>query len=200
MWSQRYLPRIREESSLSTEISHATANSGEFLSSRCLWAKRAAQEYPTNWTDERVALLKKLWVAGVSASLIAEKLGEVTRNAVVGKVHRLGLTCRLTRDRIPNPTRFRAGHSAIPSAPKAAFVKPKPRAAPTIQLSDGILPQPPLMKPTEALQAGDCRFPIGDPQDPGFGFCGHPRERGAFCAAHGALVYRSAVLKTRRAA
>ena len=146
----------------------------------------------SGWTAERVATLKKLWADGFSASLIAKNLGEVTRNAVVGKVNRLGLTGRLTRDRIPNPTRVRAGRSAMPSVPRAAFVKPPPRAAPKSQLSgnSGILPQPPLMKPTEALQAGDCRFPIGDPQGLGFGFCGHPRERGAFCAAHGAIAYR----------
>ena len=46
------------------------------------------------WTDERVEVLKKLWVEGKSASFIAKKLGEVTRNAVIGKVHRLGLSNR----------------------------------------------------------------------------------------------------------
>jgi GcrA cell cycle regulator len=43
------------------------------------------------WTEERVELLKKLWADGLSASQIAGRLGEVTRNAVIGKVHRLGL-------------------------------------------------------------------------------------------------------------
>ena len=46
------------------------------------------------WTDERVALLKKLWLEGLSASQIAKQLGGVTRNAVIGKVHRLGLSGR----------------------------------------------------------------------------------------------------------
>ncbi len=48
------------------------------------------------WTDERVASLKKLWLEGLSASQIAKQLGGVTRNAVIGKVHRLGLSGRAT--------------------------------------------------------------------------------------------------------
>ena len=53
-----------------------------------------------SWTDERVELLKKLWADGLSASQIASKLGEVTRNAVIGKVHRLGLAGRATTSRV----------------------------------------------------------------------------------------------------
>ena len=48
------------------------------------------------WTDERVETLKKLWGEGLSASQIAGRLGSVTRNAVIGKVHRLGLSGRAT--------------------------------------------------------------------------------------------------------
>src|SRR5436309_13039421 len=47
-----------------------------------------------NWTDERVEMLKKLWADGLSASQIAAELGGITRNAVIGKVHRLGLSGR----------------------------------------------------------------------------------------------------------
>ncbi|MGO8972154.1 MAG: GcrA family cell cycle regulator, partial [Steroidobacteraceae bacterium] len=47
-----------------------------------------------SWTDERVELLKKLWSDGLSASQIAAELGGITRNAVIGKVHRLGLSGR----------------------------------------------------------------------------------------------------------
>ncbi len=49
-----------------------------------------------SWTDDRVEILKKLWVEGQSASQIAKELGGVTRNAVIGKVHRLGLSNRAT--------------------------------------------------------------------------------------------------------
>src|SRR4029453_6321983 len=63
------------------------------------------------WTDERVELLKKLWADGLSASQIASRLGGVTRNAVIGKVHRLGLAGRATtaRSRTPRP-RNRVSH------------------------------------------------------------------------------------------
>ena len=48
------------------------------------------------WSDERVAILKKMWLEGNSASEIAKELGDITRNAVIGKVHRLGLSNRDT--------------------------------------------------------------------------------------------------------
>ena len=52
-----------------------------------------------SWTDERVETLKKMWAEGQSASQIAKELGGVTRNAVIGKVHRLGLSNRVGPDR-----------------------------------------------------------------------------------------------------
>jgi GcrA cell cycle regulator len=57
-----------------------------------------------NWTDERVELLKKLWAEGLSASQIANQLGGVSRNAVIGKVHRLKLSGRgRTSSAAPRP-------------------------------------------------------------------------------------------------
>ena len=50
-----------------------------------------------SWSEERVAVLKKMWLEGKSASEIAKELGEITRNAVIGKVHRLGLSNRETK-------------------------------------------------------------------------------------------------------
>jgi hypothetical protein len=50
------------------------------------------------WTDERIAMLRKLWLDGLSAGQIAKQLGGVTRNAVIGKVHRLGLVSTGRRD------------------------------------------------------------------------------------------------------
>src|ERR1700680_3300909 len=60
------------------------------------------------WTDERVELLKKLWTEGLSASQIAGRLGGVTRNAVIGKVHRLGLSGRATTNRMASQRRVRS--------------------------------------------------------------------------------------------
>ena len=72
------------------------------------------------WTDERVELLKKLWLDGLSASQIAKQLGGVTRNAVIGKVHRLGLSGRAAPSQ-PSRTVFKAARpvrSICASSPK----------------------------------------------------------------------------------
>ncbi|EAQ05031.1 hypothetical protein OB2597_07095 [Pseudooceanicola batsensis HTCC2597] len=77
-----------------------------------------------SWTDERVELLKKMWTEGQSASQIAKELGGVTRNAVIGKVHRLGLSNRSGGGQ--------AAPAAAPAATPKAEAKPKtaPKAAP----------------------------------------------------------------------
>ena len=72
-----------------------------------------------SWTDERVATLTKMWGEGNSASQIAKELGGVTRNAVIGKVHRLGLSNRAT-----TTTKAKAAPKAAKEAPKT---KPKPK-------------------------------------------------------------------------
>lgn len=75
-----------------------------------------------SWTDERVELLKKMWGEGQSASQIAKELGGVTRNAVIGKVHRLGLSNRTSGAAPAKPE----PKAAKPAAPKAE-AKPKPQ-------------------------------------------------------------------------
>ncbi|QEW21626.1 GcrA cell cycle regulator [Marinibacterium anthonyi] len=78
-----------------------------------------------SWTDERVELLKKMWSEGQSASQIAKELGGVTRNAVIGKVHRLGLSNR-TSGAAPAP-------AASPAAAPKAEAKPKPAPKPEVK-------------------------------------------------------------------
>src|SRR5581483_8070971 len=73
------------------------------------------------WTDERVELLKKLWSDGLSASQIAAELGGITRNAVIGKVHRLGLSGRAKSpsSAAPRPRKARtSGHMLRVSRPQ----------------------------------------------------------------------------------
>ncbi|MBN8290338.1 GcrA cell cycle regulator, partial [Rhodobacter sp. NTK016B] len=77
-----------------------------------------------SWTDERVELLKKMWAEGKSASQIAKELGSVTRNAVIGKVHRLGLSSRTTGDSEPAATPAPQQPAAEPPA-----AQPAPAAA-----------------------------------------------------------------------
>ena len=74
-----------------------------------------------SWTDERVETLKKMWGEGQSASQIAKELGGVTRNAVIGKVHRLGLSNRAGASSSPAPERKAAkADTPAPAAKPAA--------------------------------------------------------------------------------
>ena len=81
-----------------------------------------------SWTDERVETLKRMWSEGQSASQIAKELGGVTRNAVIGKVHRLGLSNRSAAPSASKPAKEETA-TAKPAAPRAA-AEPSPKAAP----------------------------------------------------------------------
>jgi GcrA cell cycle regulator len=87
-----------------------------------------------SWTDERVETLKRMWAEGQSASQIAKELGGVTRNAVIGKVHRLGLSNRVggkDEDEAPGASTAAPTAAARPDpAPAAARPDPAPRAEP----------------------------------------------------------------------
>lgn len=109
-----------------------------------------------SWTDERVELLKKMWGEGQSASQIAKELGGVTRNAVIGKVHRLGLSNRATggakSDAKPKTvskaeTKAKpAPKQAAPAAPSAPASEPVPKPVPVrkqiIPAGQPLPPQP----------------------------------------------------------
>ena len=97
-----------------------------------LWGRFLTGEPRMSWTDERVETLKKMWGEGQSASQIAKELGGVTRNAVIGKVHRLGLSNRT------------AGAPAAKPEPKA-----KPAAEPSL---DGELLAEPAGGPDPEFQ------------------------------------------------
>ncbi|MDP3341114.1 GcrA family cell cycle regulator [Frigidibacter sp.] len=84
-----------------------------------------------SWTDERVETLKKMWAEGQSASQIAKELGGVTRNAVIGKVHRLGLSNRVGGPAAPEPKPAAPARPEPAAAPRAETVAP--RAAPVVE-------------------------------------------------------------------
>ena len=135
-----------------------------------------------NWTDERVEQLKNLWTEGLSASQIARVLGGVTRNAVIGKVHRLGLAGRASPSRVDRPR--------LPSAPRMSLRAPQPPAPPIIEedpltLEDG--------SHATVLTINDrmCRWPIGDPSENEFHFCGRkPKAGSPYCEAHARKAYQ----------
>jgi GcrA cell cycle regulator len=155
------------------------------------------------WTDERVELLKKLWQDGLSASQIAKQLGGVTRNAVIGKVHRLGLSGRAAPSK-PARTVFKAPRPARPAA--AAPSAPRRIAEPVSQAS----PQPPTpvryideapgMATVLTLGAHMCKWPIGDPSLDSFTFCGRRSSDGPYCQEHGQVAYQPAQTKKKASA
>ncbi|HET6970477.1 MAG TPA: GcrA family cell cycle regulator [Phenylobacterium sp.] len=142
---------------------------------------------PSTWTDARIEVLTTLWRDGRSASAIARELGGVTRNAVIGKVHRLGLSGRATPAR-PGSRRARA--------PKAERPAPRLRRTPVLRVWPVVVEVETEPEPLEGLAdvvavgRHDCRWPIGDPKAEGFMLCGRRAVRGAYCAPHGALAYR----------
>ncbi|MEJ1157101.1 GcrA family cell cycle regulator [Prosthecomicrobium sp. N25] len=161
-----------------------------------------------SWTDERVELLKKLWADGLSASQIAAELGGVTRNAVIGKVHRLGLSGRA---KAPAPQAAQRPKKAVPAVPAARpqrpaagpisigatalkseimpVARPQPVAAPRIfTLADA-----PLVENASILQLTEqtCKWPVGDPGQDSFHFCARRSEAGIpYCGYHSRIAYQ----------
>ncbi|WP_394728956.1 GcrA family cell cycle regulator [Altererythrobacter sp. GH1-8] len=113
------------------------------------------------WTDERIATLKKMWEGGSTASQIADELGGVSRNAVIGKAHRLGLKARPSPVKANDQKKSAASKpSAKPAAKKAAAkpaakpaakaAAPKPAGA-TAKSADSAVPSQPIPNPTPDL-------------------------------------------------
>jgi GcrA cell cycle regulator len=139
------------------------------------------------WTDARVELLKKLWQDGLSASQIARQLGGVTRNAVIGKVHRLGLSGRAAPSK-PRRAAFKAPRPVRPLRRRAspAAVIPSPKR-PLLH----IVPEGPGSATALTLGAHMCRWPIGDPRQESFTFCGRGAAGdGPYCGDHAAVAYQ----------
>lgn len=154
-----------------------------------------------SWNDERVELLKRLWGEGLSASQIAGELGGITRNAVIGKVHRLGLSGRIKsagparprkarveapapRGTTPRPTTI--GNTALAPA-LDAMVQAAPAPAPMV---DNVVPlsqRCTIMNLTEAT----CRWPVGEPGTESFYFCGGRSTTGMpYCSHHARMAYQ----------
>lgn len=151
------------------------------------------------WTDERVALLKKRWAEGKSGDQIAMEIGGVSRNAVIGKAHRLGLgrhsdagglakTQRRAKAMKSNARRF--GLQALANTPqkiKAVAAAGGKEAWIAKHIDKPAPPPPPIPEPRAEqiarvtfadLESNHCKFPVGEVGKPDFGFCGLPRVEG----------------------
>ena len=195
-----------------------------------------------SWTDERGEKLKEYWADGMSASQIAKQLGGVTRNAVIGKVHRLGLSHRgateqartaedepngpdreaeaaIASDPAPAPEQG-ADTAAEPEAEEAGVEAEEAAAEPVraVAFRDAGQPRAPgLPTPEEEaarvtlaeiekmarrldlleLTERTCKWPIGDPAEDGFHFCGLPSVPGKpYCQHHVGIAFQP--MSTRR--
>lgn len=174
-----------------------------------------------NWTDERVEKLKKLWADGLSASQIAAQLGGgVSRNAVIGKVHRLNLpgrakaggTSSSPRTTRPAPARPQTTFTQRPAAPRP-IVRPE---APVSAKEEGETPASTeiVFKPASnvvvpiskrlvltELTERTCKWPVGDPLKDDFHFCGcDAGDSSPYCAYHQKLAYQPVHERRRPAA
>ena len=165
-----------------------------------------------NWTDERVERLKKLWADGLSASQIAAQLGGVSRNAVIGKVHRLNLpgraksggqasvrTKRTTAaPRAPNyagrttqsQTSRPVGRSSGGAALKQDLDVVASEEIDTRPVDDVVVPISRRLTLVE-LSERTCKWPVGDPATEDFWFCGLPVQQGKpYCEAHVGVAFQ----------
>jgi GcrA cell cycle regulator len=174
-------------------------------------------EQSTTWTPARIGMLQELWGSGLSAKEIAVRLGSgITRNAVIGKAHRLGLSSR------PSPIKRvaeKTGGTAImktrASSPKAMGLRrdvtvgsgtynaaramfreeSEPRR---VRSADGSASQR-IFKSSQTAtqaQAQQCRWPLGDPLKPGFRFCEHTAIPGlSYCYDHACVAYQGSKKK-----
>ena len=156
-----------------------------------------------SWNDERVEQLRKMWMDGLSASQIAGELGNgITRNAVIGKVHRLGLSGRVktmssapSRPRVQqpraprNPAPRRPSNGVIGSNAIAFNFRPAPAPKP---IEDVVVP---MCEPVTIMELKEamCRWPLGDPATPEFRYCGGKSDIGVtYCPYHSRMAYQPA--------
>lgn len=139
------------------------------------------------WSDEQTTLLERLWKEGLTASQIGDRIG-VSRCAVLGKVHRLGLRGRVFPSRDGDRQVFRKEPKPRkPSLPSTTgFKRAVPPSEPYVEIPTNEIPTRTIL----TVESGECRFPIGDPRMPGFGLCGHEAiPGGPYCLGHARRAY-----------
>ncbi|MGR6466887.1 GcrA family cell cycle regulator [Rhizobium sp. PAMB 3182] len=173
-----------------------------------------------NWTDERVEKLKKLWADGLSASQIAAQLGGVSRNAVIGKVHRLNLPGRAKSGGASSAARTVKRAVTAPKAPNYAArvtTRTVTRTAGATALKEEVeinaiqelryVPASNVVVPISRrlalteLTERTCKWPVGDPLQDDFHFCGcESPDTSPYCNYHARLAYQPTSSDRRRAA
>lgn len=144
------------------------------------------------WTDEAVEELKRMWDRGMTTGQIAKALN-VTKNSIIGKVHRLCLTARPSPIK-KVPTKSEAKPARAEKAPKALKAETKVAEAPapqaTVAVEKPVITEEETNIPLVKLDNHTCRWPIGDPRDDSFCFCGKRVKTGqTYCEEHAAIAY-----------
>jgi GcrA cell cycle regulator len=167
------------------------------------------------WTDERVEMLRKLWAEGLSASQIAAQLGGVSRNAVIGKVHRLKLsgrgrtTAAPARPKKPSQPTITKPQSRPVSASRQqsasmgnTALQVRFDAEPAMRtiernIEDIVVP---ISRNLQLIQLNErtCKWPIGDPLAENFHFCGNDcADTGPYCRYHARIAFQPASERRR---
>jgi GcrA cell cycle regulator len=151
------------------------------------------------WTEKRLETLQTMWGEGNSASQIANRLGGVTRNAVIGKVRRLGLAPRKTTSRKQGQ---RAGAEGAPVAGGGVVRAPIQYELPFLSMPTAKQPKAPapavettspapLRGNVLDLKECMCRWPIGDPRSADFHFCARQKAGGSsYCEHHSRIAFQ----------
>ena len=137
-----------------------------------------------SWNDEKVAKLKELWGKGNTASQIAEIIGGISRNAVIGKAHRLNLSAKIkTRTAISNQS-FDSDKINNIKTKKGRKSKFK-----SLLIEKDFEPENP--KQLEELDESSCKWPIGHPNEKSFYFCGRSSLKDfSYCKLHLLYAYQ----------
>jgi len=138
-----------------------------------------------SWTEEKVAKLRELWGKGNTASQIAEIIGGISRNAVIGKAHRLNLSAKIkTRPAISN-TNF--DHNINTNNPK--IKRGRKSKFKSLIIEKDFEPENP--KQLEELDENSCKWPIGHPNEKSFYFCGRSSLKDfSYCKLHLLYAYQ----------
>ena len=146
-----------------------------------------------SWTDEKVAILKELWGKGSTASQIAQIIGGISRNAVIGKAHRLNLSAKIKTRTVASNQKYENSLEEKNNQTKK-FKRSKFKS---LIIEKDFEPENP--KQLEELTDNDCKYPIGHPNEKNFYFCGRTSLKDfSYCKLHLLYAYQSRDSKNKK--
>jgi GcrA cell cycle regulator len=138
-----------------------------------------------SWNEEKVDKLKELWGKGNTASQIAEIIGGISRNAVIGKAHRLNLSSKIKARNVPSSQNFNKSSKEDSSKQKVG----RKSKFKSLLIEKDFEPENP--KKLEELDESSCKWPIGHPEEESFYFCGRSSLKDfSYCKLHLLYAYQ----------